>query len=70
VNQNVYEESLSRGDILLENFVESYNNLTIKSLMMLKFVTQAAVDAEFVFKVRQFFSNAGSPLGLNFGPWG
>ena len=44
------EESLEHGDVLLENFVENYNNLTIKSLMMVKFVAQSNVNAEYISK--------------------
>jgi hypothetical protein len=51
VNQNVEEESRMYGDILLENFNESYNNLTIKSLMMLKFISISEVKSELIFKV-------------------
>ena len=50
------EESLEHGDVLLENFVENYNNLTIKSLMMVKFVAQSNVNAEYIFKVSQYFN--------------
>jgi hypothetical protein len=45
------EESQLHGDVLLENFVENYNNLTIKSLMMIKFVAQSNVNAAYIFKV-------------------
>ena len=33
------EESKTFGDILQENFVDAYNNLTLKSMFMLKFVS-------------------------------
>lgn len=38
LQQKIYEESRTYQDILQENFHDSYNNLTIKSLMMLKWV--------------------------------
>jgi beta-1,3-galactosyltransferase 1 len=53
VNLSVREESTFYKDILLENFYESYNNLTIKSLMMIKFATMPFVSAKFIFKVSQ-----------------
>jgi hypothetical protein len=42
-------------DILLENFYESYNNLTIKTMMMIKFVARTEVNSEFIFKVSLIF---------------
>ena len=42
-------------DILLENFYESYNNLTIKTMMMIKFVVRTEVNSEFIFKVSFLF---------------
>ena len=46
----VQEESNLYEDILLQDFMESYNNLTIKSLLMVKFVQQGLVHSDFVFK--------------------
>ena len=51
VNERVKEESLLHGDVLAENFLENYQNLTIKSLMMVKFVAQSNVNAKYIFKV-------------------
>ena len=50
VNSNVQEESNLYEDILLQDFVESYNNLTIKSLLMVKFAQEGFVPSDFVFK--------------------
>lgn len=32
------------GDIIQENFVDSYNNLTLKSILMLKWVNNNCID--------------------------
>ena len=50
-NERVKDESRCYGDILQENFIETYNNLTIKSLMMVKFVAVYEPKAQLVFKV-------------------
>ena len=50
VNLIVQEESNLYEDILLQDFMESYNNLTVKSLLMVKFVQQGFVHSNFVFK--------------------
>jgi hypothetical protein len=51
INLKVQEESEKYGDILLENFYESYNNLTIKSLMLLKLAVVPSLKSEYIFKV-------------------
>jgi hypothetical protein len=51
VNAEVVAESEVFGDILLENFDESYINLTVKSLMLVKFAALDDINAKFVFKV-------------------
>lgn len=38
-----YENDVN-GDIIQENFVDSYNNLTLKSIMMLKWITNNCND--------------------------
>jgi hypothetical protein len=45
------DESAAHGDILIERFYESYLNLTVKSLMLVKFAATYDIDASFVFKV-------------------
>ncbi len=40
-NDKVRKESEKHGDILMEDFSDSYNNLTVKSLHMIKFFLQA-----------------------------
>jgi hypothetical protein len=51
LNLKIMEEADLFGDILLENFYESYLNLTVKSLMLVKFAALSTVNADFVFKV-------------------
>ncbi len=45
------QESLAQGDILMERFYESYLNLTVKSLMLVKFVATNNINADYIFKV-------------------
>lgn len=50
VQGNIDEEVLKYGDVIQENFLDSYNNLTLKSIMMLKWVTNRCNDSgEFSF---------------------
>ena len=51
VNNLVSEEAITHGDILMERFHESYLNLTVKSLMLVKFAATYNINAEFIFKV-------------------
>lgn len=46
----VEEESRRYGDIVQEGFIDSYNNLTLKSVMLLKWVTQRCSNALYVMK--------------------
>ncbi|KAE8748481.1 hypothetical protein FOCC_FOCC004776 [Frankliniella occidentalis] len=46
----VEEESRRFGDIVQEGFIDSYNNLTVKSVMLLKWVTQRCSSAVYVMK--------------------
>ncbi|XP_048479178.1 beta-1,3-galactosyltransferase 2 isoform X2 [Plutella xylostella] len=41
----IEEEVAKYGDIIQENFIDSYNNLTLKSIMMLKWVTHHCNDS-------------------------
>ena len=45
------KESLIYGDIVQEDFVDSYRNLTLKSIMGLKWASTFCQNAELVFKV-------------------
>jgi beta-1,3-galactosyltransferase 1 len=44
LQQRIFNESLQFGDIIQEDFVDSYNNLTLKSIFMLKWVTNNCLD--------------------------
>lgn len=39
IQNKIIEESEKYGDIIQEGFIDSYNNLTLKSIMMLKWIT-------------------------------
>ena len=51
IKELLKEESEQYGDLLLQDFVEHYNNLTIKTVMLLKYVSQLTVIPTFIFKV-------------------
>lgn len=44
--QLLVEESITFGDMLQEDFVDTYNNLTLKSLMLLKWINKFNADAD------------------------
>lgn len=44
------EESLHYSDIIQEGFVDSYNNLTLKSVMMLKWVVSNCHSVWYIMK--------------------
>ncbi|EEB10287.1 beta-1,3-galactosyltransferase, putative [Pediculus humanus corporis] len=50
LQENVEEESNLHNDIIQENFLDSYNNLTLKSVMMLKFVKNRCKNVRYIFK--------------------
>lgn len=50
VNERVREEGAKFGDIVVQAFADSYNNLTVKSVMMLKFVLNTGVPTEYIMK--------------------
>ncbi|XP_065221662.1 beta-1,3-galactosyltransferase 5-like isoform X2 [Planococcus citri] len=51
VNMATLVESLKYKDIIAEDVAESYNNLTIKSIFMLKWIHKKCMQARFVLKV-------------------
>jgi hypothetical protein len=51
ISKEVFFESNLYGDIIQENFVDSYRNLTLKTLMGLKWVSNYCYNARFVMKV-------------------
>lgn len=40
----IYEESEMHNDLIQESFLDSYNNLTLKTVMMLKWVNGSCAD--------------------------
>lgn len=51
----INQESDYFGDIVQESFLDSYNNLTLKSIMMLKWVTTNCVDKGINFQFKPVF---------------
>ena len=47
------EESARHGDIVQERFIDSYYNLTIKSLMVVKWATQNCDHFTYLLKERK-----------------
>ncbi|KAJ1519552.1 hypothetical protein ONE63_004831 [Megalurothrips usitatus] len=50
LQSSIEDESRRYGDIVQEGFVDSYNNLTVKSVMLLKWVAQRCSTALYVMK--------------------
>ncbi|KAL2717977.1 hypothetical protein V1478_011853 [Vespula squamosa] len=50
LNSFIIEESFQFNDILQEKFLDTYNNLTLKSIMILKWVTTNCEEAKFIMK--------------------
>ncbi|GIY17387.1 beta-1,3-galactosyltransferase 2 [Caerostris darwini] len=48
--QQLEQESLQYSDIVQQNFLDSYQNLTLKSVMLLKWVSEYCPDVQFVMK--------------------
>ncbi|XP_026680945.1 beta-1,3-galactosyltransferase 1-like isoform X1 [Diaphorina citri] len=65
----VDEEQANYQDLVQEDFVDSYNNLTIASIMMLKFITHRCTHAQYIaktdddiyFNVHKLYSILTSP---------
>ncbi|XP_051873203.1 UDP-GalNAc:beta-1,3-N-acetylgalactosaminyltransferase 1-like [Pristis pectinata] len=49
--QSVEEEFAQYGDIISQNFIESYNNLTLKTMMAFQWISEFCPKAEYVMKV-------------------
>lgn len=45
------KESLKHEDVIIEDFIDSYHNLTIKSIMMLKWIKNNCPNAQFMMKI-------------------
>ncbi|XP_035231737.1 beta-1,3-galactosyltransferase 1-like [Stegodyphus dumicola] len=50
VNVAVANESSKYGDIIQQDFIDTYNNLTLKSVMLLKWTNQNCTNAKYVMK--------------------
>lgn len=50
LNNSILDESLQYNDIIQEQFHDTYNNLTLKSVMMLKWVTTKCEHAKYLMK--------------------
>jgi beta-1,3-galactosyltransferase 1 len=50
LQKHVEEESNEFSDIIIEDFVDTYNNLTIKTLMLLKWVKNNCNSTGYVMK--------------------
>lgn len=48
--RDLLEESLTYGDILQENYIDSYSNLSLKSVSILKWVSQFCPQTKFIVK--------------------
>ncbi len=51
VNQKVFFESQLYGDLVQEDFMDTYDNLTLKTIMGFKWASSHCKNAEFVMKV-------------------
>ena len=49
--EDVIAESKITDDIVIENFLDTYSNLTLKSIFMLKWLNDRCSNAKFVLKV-------------------
>lgn len=45
------EESIQFKDIIVEDVIDTYNNLTLKSIFMLKWINSNCMNVPFVMKV-------------------
>ncbi|QQP54014.1 Hexosyltransferase [Caligus rogercresseyi] len=50
MQSHLHSEMDTFGDIILEDFQDTYNNLTLKSILMLKFVVYYDLKIKFLFK--------------------
>lgn len=51
IQADVVKEHSLHGDIVQQNFVDSYENLTYKTLLGLEFSTKYCANAKFIFKI-------------------
>lgn len=51
ISETLQEESFKYGDLIIEDFIDSYTNLTLKTVFMLKWVHRNCPTVKFVMKV-------------------
>jgi hypothetical protein len=53
VPNDIVNESKNHGDLIVEHFDENYHNLTLKSVLLLKYATHklSSSKVKFVFKI-------------------
>ncbi|XP_006023535.1 beta-1,3-galactosyltransferase 2-like [Alligator sinensis] len=60
LRQALAQESMAHGDLLQQDFLDTYNNLTLKTLMGLEWVARYCPSAHYVFKAdSDVFINVG-----------
>ena len=53
INRKVIQETNDYGDVLLQDFYEHYTNLSVKSVMILKYFREnLKIKTDFLFKVK------------------
>ena len=53
INRKVIQETNDYGDVLLQDFYEHYTNLSVKSVMILKYFREnLKIKPDFLFKVK------------------
>ncbi|KAM9038713.1 UDP-GalNAc:beta-1,3-N-acetylgalactosaminyltransferase 1 [Sarcophilus harrisii] len=58
---SVQDESILYGDIIRQDFIDSYNNLTLKTIMAFRWVTEFCPTAQYVMKAdSDVFINPGN----------
>lgn len=51
INKSIYQESVTFNDIIQESFLDSYKNLTLKTIMTLKWVSTYCPNTRFILRV-------------------
>ncbi|XP_074046953.1 UDP-GalNAc:beta-1,3-N-acetylgalactosaminyltransferase 1 isoform X2 [Macrotis lagotis] len=58
---SIQDESILYGDIILQDFMDTYNNLTLKTIMAFRWVTEFCPTAKYVMKAdSDVFINTGN----------
>lgn len=51
INKNLIEENLVYGDVIQGNFIDSYRNLSYKSLLAFKWISKNCNNAQYILKI-------------------